>query len=118
MARHNRDGSGSDQRGFEYCISYQPDWLRHAKVTRSLPNGRQSTMTLFRNPSTNQEEALGNRVRTRITCEEQGVDLEVTVRGAQEAVRRVCVTFSVPRASGKGTEEVTLTFEDGLPRDR
>lgn len=118
MARHNRDGSGSDQRDFEYRISYQPDWLRHVKVTRALPSGRQSTMTLFRNPGREQEETLGNRVRTRVTCKEQGVDLEVTVRGSQETVRQVSITFSVPRASGKGTEEVTLTLEDGLARER
>ena len=118
MARHNRDGTGTDQRGFEYRIGYQPDWLRHVKVTRSLPSGRQSTMTLFRNPAKGQEEELGNRVRTRIECPEQGVDIEVTVRGRQDPVRRVCVTFSVPKGSGKGTEEVTLTLEDGLGRER
>jgi hypothetical protein len=50
MARHNREASGSDQRGFEYTISYQPDWLRQVKVTRLLETGRQSTKTLFVNP--------------------------------------------------------------------
>ncbi|NIP13532.1 MAG: hypothetical protein GWN02_28120, partial [Gemmatimonadetes bacterium] len=50
MARHNRDGQGSDQRDCEYAISYQPDWLRQVKVTRLLPTGRQSTKTLFTNP--------------------------------------------------------------------
>lgn len=47
MARHNREGMGSDQRGCEYQIGYQPDWRRYAKVTRALPSGRQSTKTLF-----------------------------------------------------------------------
>ena len=50
MARHNRDGQGADQRGQEYEISYQPDWLRLVKVTRTLETGRQSTKTLFKNP--------------------------------------------------------------------
>ena len=49
MARHNRDGRGSDQRGFDYEIGYQPDWLQQVKVTRNLESGRQSTKTLFRN---------------------------------------------------------------------
>jgi hypothetical protein len=118
VARHNREGTGSDQRGFEYSISYQPDWLRHVKVTRALPSGRQSTMTLFRNPVPHREEELGSRVRTRIVCEEQGVDLELAVRGRQEGVRCVSITFTVPRANGKGTEEVTLTLEDDLSPER
>ena len=36
MARHNRDGYGADQRGFAYEVNFQPDWLRHVKVTRVL----------------------------------------------------------------------------------
>jgi len=50
LARHNREGQGADQRGFEYAVNYQPDWLRQVKVTRQLETGRQSTKTLFRNP--------------------------------------------------------------------
>ena len=119
MARHNREGTGEDQRGFEYHISYQPDWLRHIKVTRALPTGRQSTKTLFRNPTRHREEALGSCVRTRVVCEEQGVDVELSVRGPEEGVRRVSITVAVPRSGGrKGQEEVTFTLEDGLRRPR
>ena len=51
MARHNRDARGTDQRGYDYEISYQPDWVRLIKVTRTLESGRQSTKTLFKNPA-------------------------------------------------------------------
>ena len=47
MGRHNREGRGTDQQGFEYQINYQPNWLRLVKVTRTLDSGRQSTKTLF-----------------------------------------------------------------------
>lgn len=115
MGRHNREGTGVDQRGFAYEVSYQPDWLRHVKVTRQLRSGRQSTMTLFRNPAERGERRPGDRVRTRISCPEQGVDVEVVVNGDQEGVCRVTVTCEVPAVAGKGTEEVTFTLEDGLP---
>ena len=50
MSRHNRDGTGIDQRGYHYRISYPPDWLDRIRVTRRLASGRKSTRTLFRNP--------------------------------------------------------------------
>lgn len=115
MARHNRQGTGTDQRGFEYRVSYQPDWLRHVKVTRALPTGRQSTMTLFRNPASCRERPPGSKVRTRITCPEQDVDVEVTVRDGRHGVCRVTVACQVPAADGAGAEEVVFTLEDDLP---
>jgi hypothetical protein len=107
VARHNREGTGCDQHGFEYEVSYQPDWLRHVKISRSLRSGRQSTMTLFRNPADYRDEFPGDRVRTRIICPEQGVDVEVMVR-------RVSVTCEVASGDGRKTEQVTFTFENGL----
>lgn len=115
MARHNREGAGLDQRGFEYRISYQPDWLRHVKVSRALPSGRQSTMTLFRNPAERRQRRPGEKVRTRITSKEQGVDVEVAVNGGGDSVRRVTVTCEVPAVRGSGTEEITFTVENALP---
>ena len=115
MARHNREGVGIDQRGFSYRVSYQPDWLRQVKVSRALPSGRQSTMILFRNPSERSEGRPGDRVRTRIHCPEQGVDLEVAVSPARDEVCRVTVTCTVPAVEGFGSEEVTFILEDGLP---
>ncbi len=115
MARHNREGVGSDQHGFEYKVSYQPDWLRHVKVTRRLPSGRQSTMTLFRNPVEFRRRPPGERVRTRITCPDQDVDLEITVRGDQAGVTRCSVTCRVPAREGGGSDEVTFTLENDLP---
>jgi hypothetical protein len=59
VARHNREGVGADQRGYEYGVSYQPDWLKLVKVTRQLESGRQSTKTLFRNPANEPEAEPG-----------------------------------------------------------
>lgn len=119
MARHNRDGKGSDQRGFEYSISYQPDWLRLVKVTRDLESGRQSTKTLFRNPASRQEAPPGDRIRTRITSSDQGLDFEVWVTDSQEAVARVQVSCKVPSGRRGGrNEELVFTLENGLPGSR
>lgn len=117
MARHNRDGAGQDQRGFDYCISYQPDSLRLVKITRCLPSGRQSTKTLFKNPAEHRERRPGRRVRTRITCPDQGVDLEVVVGSAERKVGRVVVACHVPGSDGEG-EEILFTLENGLPPAR
>ena len=56
MGRHNREGKGADQLGYKYQVNYQPDWLRLVKVTRTLDSGRQSTKTLFRNPTHHRRE--------------------------------------------------------------
>jgi hypothetical protein len=115
VGRHNREGAGIDQRGFRYELSYQPDWLRHVKITRLLPSGRQSTMTLFRNPAERGEREPGDRVRTRVTCPEQGVDFEVVVNTNYEGVARVTVTCDVPEPEGNGREPLTFILENGLP---
>ena len=109
MARHNRDGSGADQRGFEYDVSYQPDWLRLVKVTRQLETGRQSTKTLFRNPDPPEAEP-GHRVRTRVTSDDQALDFEVALTDPHSAVRRVRISYEVPGENGR-TEEVEFTLE-------
>ena len=88
MARHNRDGAGADQRGFEYGVSYQPDWLKRVKVTRQLESGRQSTKTLFWNPARGPETEPGERIRTRIVSSDQAVDFEVALTDPRAAVRR------------------------------
>ncbi len=120
MARHNREGHGSDQRGYEYAISYQPDWLKVIKVTRTLESGRQSSKTLFRNPSQRAQEEPGPRVRTRVVSEEQGLDFEITLDDPRHRVKRVRVTChaSPPdggTGSGEGDDEIEFTIEDTLP---
>ncbi len=115
MARHNRNGTGTDQRGFEYQISYQPDWLRQVKVSRPLPNGRRSTMILFRNPLEVRERPPGRKVRTRIRCPEQKVDVEVAVKDGRRGVARVSVACTVDSPDGDGSEEVVFTLVDALP---
>jgi hypothetical protein len=103
MARHNREASGSDQRGFEYVISYQPDWLRQVKVTRVLESGRQSTKTRIVNPDGSGHEP-GQQIRTAIRCEAQGLLFEVTLRDPNRVVRRVIVETGPPDSAGAGPE--------------
>lgn len=90
MARHNREASGSDQRGYEYTISYQPDWLGQVKVTRLLETGRQSTKALFANPEEAAREP-GQQVRTAIRCSEQGMGFELAVTDPHRVIRRIVV---------------------------
>lgn len=120
MARHNRDGQGSDQRGLDYGISYQPDWLNLIKVTRKLESGRQSTKTLFRNPG-RREQSPGRKVRTGITSKEQGLDFEIVLHDPDQVVRRVIVE-TVPKSGGgsrrKSASDVVFTVERQRPSAR
>ncbi len=112
MARHNREAHGSDQRDFEYQVSYQPDWLRQVKVTRLLPSGRQSTMTLFTNPEPPKREP-GREVRTEIRSEEQGLAFQVSVRDPDRVVKRVIVETG-PResvAGELGDDDILFTID-------
>lgn len=115
MARHNREGHGADQRGFEYGVNYQPDWLRQVKVTRELETGRQSTKTLFRNPANGAKAEPGERVRTRVVSQDQGLDFEVTLADPTSSVRRIRIAYAVPSAGGTREEEVEFTFESEPP---
>lgn len=113
MARHNRDGSGADQRGVAYHVSYQPDWLKRVKVTRQLETGRQSTKTLFRNPARGPEAPPGEKIRTRVVSRDGAVDFEVALTDVLGAVRRVRVAYEVPGENGRLEElEFTLESED------
>lgn len=119
MARHNREGKGADQRGHEYKVSYQPDWLRHVKVTRQLETGRQSTKTLFRNPRDQAEARPGDKVRTRIVSPAQGLEIQVAVIDPGHRVTRIRVSCAVPSADDPDREEeVEFTLENDLPEPR
>ncbi len=111
MARHNREGRGTDQRGIEYEVSYQPDWLRQVKVTRTLDNGRQSTKTLFRNEG-RPEGSPGPRVRTRITSKEAKLDFEVGIDDPQGVVKRIVIETSLP--GKQDGEMLSFTIDDRL----
>lgn len=116
MARHNRDGSGGDQRGFEYTVSYQPDWLKLVKVTRDLESGRQSTKILFRNPLDRRESEPGDRIRTGIVSPDQDLDVEVALTDPEAVVTRIRVACRVPDGRG-GSDEVEFVLEGNLPPD-
>ena len=107
MARHNRDARGTDQRGYDYEISYQPDWVRLIKVTRALESGRQSTKTLFKN-SAQREHSPGARIRTKIACKEQNLEFEVELEDPNGVVARVIVVTQPSAATGGETLEFTI----------
>lgn len=108
MGRHNREARGADQRGFDYDISYQPDWLRQIKVTRTLESGRQSTKILFRNPAAS-EHPPGPKVRTHIASPEQQLDVEVDVNDPHGVVKRIIVVTAPPGTTG-GEDELEFTI--------
>jgi hypothetical protein len=109
LGRHNRDARGSDQRGFDYEISYQPDWLRLIKVTRTLESGRQSTKTLFRNSGT-REATPGPKVRTRVQSAEQRIDVEIDINDPRGQVKRI-VIITAPEGSTAAEDELEFTIE-------
>ena len=116
MARHNREGSGSDQCGLGYRISYQPDWLKRVRVTRQLESERQSTMTVFWNPVREPEAEPGERVRTRIVSEDESIDFELVLTDPTAAVRRIRIRYELPSGNGH-VEEVDFTLEGQAPSD-
>lgn len=111
MARHNREGHGSDQRAFEYTISYQPDWLGQVKVTRLLPSGRQSTKTLFL--SRDQAEASpGRQVRTGIRSADQNLSFEISITDPGRVVKRVIVETGPGVPGGNpGQQDIQFTID-------
>jgi hypothetical protein len=115
MARHNRDGQGVDQRGYQYVVGFQPDWLRHVKITRDLETGRQSTKSLYKNPADVRGAEPGDRVRTQVVSEEQELDFEVTITDPNRAVRRIRVVYEIPGRDGRREEEIEFTLEGRLP---
>lgn len=111
MARHNREGHGSDQRAFEYTVSYQPDWLGQVKVTRLLPSGRQSTKTLFLSRD-RPEASPGRQIRTGIRSAEQDLAFEISVTDPGRVVKRVIVETG-PGAPGSspGQHDILFTID-------
>ena len=114
MARHNREGRGSDQRSCEYTISYQPDWFGQIKVTRLLPSGRQSTKTLFASPDA-PERKPGRQIRTRVRSPEQDLAFEVSITDPTRVVKRIIVETgppgSPPSNGGLGEDDIQFTIE-------
>jgi len=116
MARHNREGSGEDQFGRRYFVSYQPDWFHQIKVTRDLESGRQSTKTLFRNPDPPEAEP-GPRVRTRVEAPDLGLSFEVFVDDPRTVVRRITIE-TVISAGEEAGQPVSFTVSRFRSRKR
>ena len=106
MARHNRTGTGKDQAGFTYEVSYPPDWLSRVKVTRRLESGRQSTKVLFTNPRSSPVEAPAATVRVAVHSPEQGLHVEAALGPGPDGVRE----WRVEWTGQGGGERVALTF--------
>jgi hypothetical protein len=114
MARHNRQGEGVDQAGYHYQVSYPPDWLYQVRVGRTLPSGRRSTQTLFRNPQAQRQGDPGDQLRVHIRCESQGVDLSLMIRSDPERCQRVVADVHVPGAPGRAADVLNFVIEGGL----
>lgn len=106
MARHNRTGTGKDQAGFSYEVSYPPDWLSRIKVTRRLASGRQSTKVLFTNPLPSPVEAPAAMVRISVVSPEQGLGVEAALGPGPEGL----CEWRVEWKGEGGGERVALTF--------
>lgn len=115
MSRHNRQGRGVDQRGFRYSISYQPDWLDRIRVTRRLASGRQSTKTLFRNPSREPQAPAGELIRTTIESAEQDLQIEVALRVEPDQVGEVVVAWRANGGPEPAMDRVVLTLHSFRP---
>jgi hypothetical protein len=108
MSRHNRMGSGTDQTGTVFSIEYPPDWLDKVKITRPREGGRQSTMTLFRNPDhPSDHEDREGRVRLRVSSEGAGIEFHLTLT---PSIRRAAVEVELPVADGEPPQPLTFTF--------
>ncbi len=116
MARHNRVGRGTDQRGADYVIHYQPDWMHRVKVTRALESGRQSTKTLFRNPEKSQRRP-GPKVRTRITSKKENLDIEIGVNDPHGVITRIVIETARPDRPVDQTA-IVFTIDDRHGRRR
>jgi len=116
MARHNRVGRGTDQRGADYAIHYQPDWMHQVKVTRALENGRQSTKTLFRNPDKSHQRP-GAKVRMRIVSRKENLDIEIGVHDPNGVVTRIVVETARQDRPGE-QPGIVFTIDDRHARRR
>ena len=117
MARHNREGSGEDQSGQPYEVSYQPDWLSRIKISRQLPGDRRRSMvTLFRNPARRAEAPPGKMVRTGVSAVDGSADFRVSVEDPDGVVESVVVVTR--RKRGRRNEVVKYVLEARLPPPR
>ena len=108
MARHNRNGSGTDRCGDRYEVSYHPDWLRCVKVSRQGAFGRRSARTLVSNREARPLRRPSDRVRTRITLPGSGQSIELLLKDPGAAVTDIVLTCQARLPNG---EVETLNFK-------
>lgn len=125
MARDNQTGRGRDQKGFEYEVSYQPDWFKALRVTRKDSGGQESTATIFGNPEPHAKGKKPKKVKTRVKSADGHVDFTIDVDDPDKKVKSIMVAYAVPAdrsvlgavsANGDGDEEVvTYTVAEDQP---
>jgi hypothetical protein len=104
MPRKNKSGKGKDQKGYDYKISYQPDWLKELRSSRKDKKGKKDTVTIFQNPEKHQKEKPGKTVRTRVRSDE-GVDFTITLDDPKRAVKRIRVEYKAAVAAAAAQEK-------------
>jgi hypothetical protein len=104
MPRKNKSGKGKDQKGYDYKISYQPDWLKELRSSRKDKKGKKDTVTIFQNPEKHQKEKPGKTVRTRVRSDE-GVDFTITLDDPKRAVKRIRVEYKAAVAAAAAQQE-------------
>ncbi len=107
-----------DQLGFRYRISYPPDWLDSVRVTRRLASGRQSTRTIFRNPSRNPEVDPGDLIRVGLESPEQEMAIEMSARTAPGQLHEIVLEWRDPRAPDPRMGRVGVTLRSFGPTAR
>ncbi len=113
-----QSGSGRDQRGFDYEVTYNPEWFRKLAVTRRDSNGQTTTVDVVTNPRTARSAPERPASATTHVKSNEGVDFTLVFRGRAKQVR---IDYIVPAESGKDNgdddegEVVTLTVDDDQP---
>ncbi|HSM35323.1 MAG TPA: hypothetical protein VK837_02915 [Longimicrobiales bacterium] len=114
MPRKNKSGKGKDQKGYEYKVSYQPDWLKELKSSRKDKKGKKDTVTIFQNPEKHQKEKPGKTVKTRVRSDE-GVDFTITLDDPKRAVKRIRVEYKAAVAVAAAQAKAGKKSKKGNP---
>ena len=96
MARHNRTTAGVDQLGNLWRISYQPDWLRHLKLSQRVFGCRRTSRTVLRNPEERALTLPGRKIRTALGLADGAGEVAVTLEDPAGLVTGIDLTMKLP----------------------